>query len=229
MAQFIIALAAFFVLHVVPSRAGIRENLVSRYGERPYSIVYSLLSIILISWVIVAALQAPTISFWITEIWHYDFAIYLMPFAFIFFVQAIGTPNPLSVAFTNRPYDPANPGVVAITRHPVLWSFGLWGLAHIPANGDLVSLIFFGCMTVFAFAGMKRMESKKRAELGDVAYQHLMTSTSTIPFHAILAGRASFPLSRRMALRVGFAIVAYVLFLVYGHIWLIGADPLAFY
>ncbi|MBZ0217507.1 MAG: NnrU family protein, partial [Fimbriimonadaceae bacterium] len=202
MAQFFVALTAFLVLHIVPSQAGIRHNLVARYGEKNYRIAYSVLSVVLIVWVISATLQAPYVALWQPLAWHFTFAIHLMPWSVIFLFAAFGTPNPLSVAFTAKPYDPANPGIVAITRHPVLWSFGLWGIAHIPANGDFVSLVFFAGMALFAFAGMKRIEAKKRNELGKARYDRLAQSTSVMPFLAILRGRTSFPLNPRMWLQI---------------------------
>ena len=229
MAQFFISLVAFLVLHIVPSQAGIRNNLVTRYGEKQYRIAYSLLSIALISWVIFATRKAPFIALWSPEPWQYTFSINLMPWSFIFLFAALGAANPLSVALTAKSFDPVNPGIVAITRHPVLWGFGLWGIAHIPSNGDLVSLVFFGGMALFAFVGMKRLETKKRIELEEKEYDKLIQTTSVIPFIAILTKRTSFPFDRRLWLQVLIGIVGYLLFLQYGHSWLIGADPLAFY
>ena len=229
MIQFLVALATFLVLHIVPARAGIKDSLVVRFGEKSYRTVYSILSLVLLGWVIMAALQAPRDLVWQAQSWQFNFAIALMPLSAAFLFAAWATPNPLSVAFSAKSFDPGNPGVVAITRHPVLWGFGLWGLAHIPANGDWVSLIFFGCMALFAFAGMKRIEAKKREHLGEDTYRELAAPTSLIPFGAIIAGCTSMPRNAKLWIRVLIGLLAYAGFLFYGHVWLFGADPLTFY
>ncbi len=229
MAQFFIALGVFLILHIVPTQAGIRGTLVGRYGEANFRIGYSILSLTLIVWVIAATLQAPRDVLWMAESRQYTFALHLMPWACAFLFAAIGAPNPLSVAFSGKEFNPAKPGIVAITRHPVLWGFGLWALAHIPANGDLVSLTLFGAMMVFAFAGMKRIEGRKRKQLGAKQYGVLARSTSVIPFLAVATGRASFPFSPRLWLQVVLGLAFYAWFVLYGHLWLIGADPLAFH
>ena len=59
--------------------------------------------------------------------------------------------------------DPA-PGILKVTRHPMMWAFGLWALAHIAANGDLRSLLLFGSMAVLALYGTVRLDAKRRAQ-----------------------------------------------------------------
>ena len=46
----------------------------------------------------------------------------------------------------SRRSDPAAPlaPIVTTTRHPVLWGFLIWAVAHLPPNGDVVSIVLFG-------------------------------------------------------------------------------------
>ncbi len=39
-------------------------------------------------------------------------------------------------------------GIFSVTRHPLTWGIALWASAHLLANGDLVSLIFFANLLV---------------------------------------------------------------------------------
>ena len=139
---------------------------------------------------------------------------------------AIFQPNPLSITFSRRSFNREKPGIVAITRHPVLWSFGLWAASHIPPNGDLVSLILFGLLAMFAFLGMARMDKKMREKLGDRHWQQLAADTSILPFAAILAGRAKWPMDRAFNLTFLTGILLYALFLLYAHHRLFGVAPL---
>ena len=45
--------------------------------------------------------------------------------------------------------------VTAYTRHPMLWGFALWAVAHLLVNGDTPSLILFGGLLVWAFVEMQ--------------------------------------------------------------------------
>ncbi len=166
MTEFLLALAGFLFAHVLPSRFGLRARLVSTVGERTYLIGYSLLSLALIAWLISAAVRAPVVPLWQTQVWHYHAALTLMLPASMLFLGGALSPNPLSVSFRKTGYDPKQPGVVGLTRHPILWAFLLWSVAHVLPNGDLVSLIMFGGFAVFALGGMTILDRRRRRELG---------------------------------------------------------------
>ena len=40
--------------------------------------------------------------------------------------------------------------LAAATRNPMLLGVGLWGLAHLWSNGDLASILLFGCFAVWS-------------------------------------------------------------------------------
>lgn len=224
MPEFLLALLAFLAAHVVPGRTGLRAALVARVGERGYLVGYSLLSLALLAWLISAAIRAPVVPLWATSLDHYWFALVVMLPASMLLVGGVGTPNPLSVSFGTAGYDPTRPGLVGVTRHPLLWGFALWALAHVLPNGELVPLIMFGGFGLFALSGMMIVDRRKRRQLGD-GWRHLAEPTSVIPFAAWFRA----PSARRW--RPGGAIItlaggtALYLILLWFHPQVIGPDP----
>jgi uncharacterized membrane protein len=75
----------------------------------------------------------------------------VMPVAALLFVGGLTTPNPTIAgkAFIDNEIAPPS-GVLRITRHPMMWAFGLWACSHLIANGDLASLLFFGAIAALA-------------------------------------------------------------------------------
>lgn len=155
MPEFLLALAIFLAAHSIPARPTVRGRLVATVGERPYLLLYSLLSLALLAWLISAAVRAPTILLWPTTLGSYHLALALMLPASWLLVGGLASPNPFSISLSRRPFDPERPGIVGLVRHPVLWGFALWAFVHTVANGDLVSLILFGGFLLFSLAGMK--------------------------------------------------------------------------
>ena len=227
MIGFFAALLAFFLAHVVPTRPAVRQRLVAALGERAYLAAYSLLSLVLLAWVIWAAYRAPYIAVWTPQRWHYVIPIAVMPLAFVFLAAGFLQANPLSVALRRAPFDVDRPGIVAVTRHPILWGFALWGGSHIPPNGDLVSLILFGGATLFAAAGMWVADRRARRSLGIDTWTALAGRMSAIPFAGILTGKTKLDLSPVVIVGSLLGVATYALFLFGAHWWLFGKDPLA--
>jgi uncharacterized membrane protein len=109
--------------------------------------------------------------------------------AAILLVAGYTTPNPTAVGMERaaRADDPA-PGILRITRHPVMWAIGLWAISHMIANGDLRSLLFFGAFAALSLGGTLLIDRKKRLALGS-NWPRLAEVTSNLPFAAILTGR----------------------------------------
>jgi uncharacterized membrane protein len=166
MSEFALALLTFLAAHSIPARPAVRQKLVRTFGERPYLLLYSLLSIGLLAWLISAAVRAPTIPLWPTTIFSYHLALALMLPASWLLVGGLATPNPLSVSLSRRTFDPRRPGLPGLVRHPVMWGFAIWSGVHAIANGDLVWLILFGGFLLFSLAGMKLLDRRKRRQLG---------------------------------------------------------------
>jgi uncharacterized membrane protein len=165
MTEFILALLVFLLAHSIPARPAVRRRLVAAFGERLYLLLYSLLSLLLLVWLISAAVRAPTITLWPTGIWAYHLALALMLPACWLLVGGLTTPNPRSISLAGQRAQ-AKPGLPGLIRHPVLWGFALWAGVHAIANGDLVSLIMFGGFLLFSLGGMRLIDRRKRRQLG---------------------------------------------------------------
>ena len=229
MSRFLGVFAIFLLSHLIAATPAIRRRLVALLGEVLFTICYSAMSLTLFTWLIKSAQQAPYVELWPPQVWTYAITVALMPVAALLFGAGLLQPNPFSIAFVATPFDPGKPGAVAITRHPLLWGLGLWGLAHVPANGDLAAVLMFGGLGSFGLIGMWAVETRKRKMLGGAQWQHRAGWTSGLPFAALLGGRASWPTDRGTL--VGGAIgLAVALWLVFGgHFWLFRRNPLAMF
>jgi uncharacterized membrane protein len=224
MTEFLAALALFLLSHAIPARPALRQRLVGMIGERTYQILYSLLSLALLAWLISAATRAPYIPLWDLTIGQYWVPIVLMLPAFILFAGGAIAPNPLSISFSRGRFDSDRAGIVAVTRHPVLWGFALWAFAHVVPNGDLVSLIMFGGFGLFALAGMKLIDRRKRRQMGE-DWERLARRTSVLPFAPAADRRLRWDV-RSIAAGILLGVLLYAA-LMHVHPWLFGPDPRA--
>lgn len=98
--------------------------------------------------------------------------------------------------------NPANPGppaqlpeaargVFAITRHPMNWSFALWGGCHIAIYPVAANIILAGSIIVLALVGAA-LQDRKKDILQPERWRAWKAKTSYWPFRAIAAGRARF-------------------------------------
>ena len=74
-------------------------------------------------------------------------------------------------------------GIHRVTRHPMLWSFGMGGGALI-GNGVPAAIVFFGGFLVTALAGIPSIDAKL-ARRDPAQWQTLSADTSIVPFAAI--------------------------------------------
>lgn len=180
--EFILAMVAFMVSHMVPSRPALRGALVARLGRAGYGAAYGLLSLLLLAWVIFAAGRAPFVPLWDQATWMRWLVNLVMPVVVLLACLAAGAPNPLSFGGRADGFDPARPGVAGLVRHPLLWALLLWSGAHLVANGDLAHVILFGLFAVFAALGMRAIDGRNRRLWGAARWQALTTGTSNMPF-----------------------------------------------
>ena len=182
------AAIVFLAIHLLPGTP-IRGRAVKAMGEGPYRALFSLLSAIVLAWLAVAYGAAPYEEIWPQAPWTRWVPLIVMPFTLILFVAGLTSRNP-SMAGMERAVDQqfAVVGILTITRHPLLWSFALWSLAHLPPNGDRASLWMFGSLAVLALAGMAMIDRRKGEEIG-AAWGPILMRTSAIPFLAAVQGR----------------------------------------
>jgi uncharacterized membrane protein len=185
----VIAGVAFCGSHILLSSTRLRGSLRDQLGERGFLAVYSLTSLVIFAWFVAAYSAAPTIVLWPRQRWTALVPVSVMPFAAILLVAGYSTRNPTAVGMERsaRADDPA-PGLLRVTRHPVLWAIGLWASSHVIANGDLSSLVFFGLLAALALGGTVLIDRKKQLALGS-NWSRLAEVTSNLPFAALVAGR----------------------------------------
>jgi uncharacterized membrane protein len=190
MTPLIIAMAAFIGTHLLLSSGPVRRPLVRAIGEGPFSGAYSVVALALIVWTVIAFERTPVEPLWALP-WTPIVPALAMPLALLFLVCGLSQRNPTMVgaqfSATDAAADPA-PGILRVTRHPVLWAFALWALAHIVPNGDVASLIFFGGFALLALAGTVIIDVKRRGRDPD-GYARFAAATSRVPFLALLLRR----------------------------------------
>jgi uncharacterized membrane protein len=180
--EFTLALAIFLAAHLIPASPGLRSRLIIATGRTTYLVAYSILSLGLLGWLVLAAQRAETIVLWDPAPWQWHVPFLAMPVAAFLLIAGLMWPNPLSISL--RSGEETGP-IVAITRHPVLWGFLIWAASHIPANGTLVAVLLFGGMATFSMLGFFLVDRKARKRWGARS-----AGTSIVPFTALLYSAA---------------------------------------
>lgn len=206
----IVAGIAFCGSHVLLSSTRLRGSLRDQLGERGFLAVYSLTALVTFAWFLVAYVHAPTIILWPRQSWMALIPVVVMPLAAVLLVAGYSTPNPTAVGMerTARADDPA-PGILRVTRHPVMWAIGLWAISHVIANGDLRSLVFFGGFAGLSLGGTVLIDRKKQLALGS-NWSRLAEVTSNLPFAALIAGRTGMRWRDLGLLRLAAGLLLYV-------------------
>ena len=174
--MFFTALAAFYLTHLVPVRW---PALRSRRG---FGAGYGLVSTALLGWVIVAAGQAPFVPLWDQAPWMRWGVNLAMPLAILLICLGLGAVNPLSFGGRSSGFDPAQPGIAGVVRHPLLWALLIWSGAHGLVNGDLAHVILFGGFAGFSALGMVAIDARKARQWGADMWITRASGTANWPF-----------------------------------------------
>lgn len=219
----ILATLAFVGGHFLLSSAPLRGPLAGALGELGFAAVYSILAIASFAWMLISYGAAPHRELWPSLPILRFIPLAVMPLAVLFVIGGYTQRNPTAVmqpmAAPGR--DPA-PGILTITRHPVMWGVALWALSHIPPNGDAASLVLFGGLAVLALGGTVAMDAKRRAR-DPASFARLEAVTSNVPFAAMRAGRTR--LGRIEPWRLILAAAAYFALLA-AHPWIAGVPAM---
>ncbi len=224
--ELVLASAVFVLGHFLVSSTALRPALVGKLGESRFLGLYSLVAIVTLLWMVMAYNRAPFVELWFagTGIRHLAGAVMLI--AFLLVVGGLTVRNPTLVGGDKVLGEVTSvPGWVKITRHPMMWGFGLWALSHLAANGDLASVIFFGSFAILALVGTMLIDRKKEAALGE-SWRAFAGQTSNLPFAAILSGRTKLTFGEIGLWRPALGVAVYLIFL-FSHEWLFGVWPLA--
>lgn len=183
----LLALAAFVGTHFLLSHP-LRAPLVKAVGEGGFAGVYSLVAFATLGWAIWAFRAAPvTEPLWDVGdgLWAVSTAIMLI--ASVLLVGSfIGNPA-MAMPGASEAARKTPRGVFAITRHPMMWSFALWSLAHVIVAPNQATLALCIAVAVLALVGSKLQDGKKERLMG-AAWQEWESKTSWVPFARQLSG-----------------------------------------
>jgi uncharacterized membrane protein len=175
-------------------------------------------------WLAMAYARAPLVDLWPTVPALRVVPLAVMPFALVLLVCGYTTRNPTAVMQEKHFHapDPA-PGILKVTRHPIMWSVALWALSHFVIQSDLASFILFGNLAALALIGMPLMDARRAERLGPLWGTFALT-TSAIPFLAAIEGRTRISLREIGWWRIGLGLALYAALLAL-HASIIGIAP----
>lgn len=179
MTSLIAACVAFVGSHFLLSHP-LRAGLVARLGAQPFLGLYSLISLATFAWMIVAAGNMPDETvLWAAPGWAWAGGSIAMLLGSILFTGSlIGNPA-LPEAKLTADREPK--GVFAITRHPMMWGFALWGFVHIAVWPTPSNVVIGAAIIILALGGSAGQDIKKAKLMGD-AWGHWVSRTAFIPF-----------------------------------------------
>jgi len=184
-----LAVALFVGSHLALSHP-LRAPLVRMLGNGGFTGLYALVALAALWWISKTYKDAPVTP----PLWEVGDALWaigtlIMLVASVLLVGSL-IGNPAMPGMVKAAPTQAR-GVYAVTRHPMLWSFALWGLAHILVFPVAANLIVAGGIAAFALIGAAALDAKK-AKMVPELWTPWKAVTSYVPFQAIAEGRARF-------------------------------------
>lgn len=189
MEEVAVAAASFVGTHFLLSHP-LRAPLVARIGERGFLLLYSLVAAVTLGWLVFAYHAAPDTPFlWPVGdvLWAVVSAVMLVA-SVLLLGSFIGNPALPSGGGRAQVPDRAR-GVYSITRHPMLWSFALWGLCHIAVYPTAANIVLAGSIVLLSLVGAA-LQDRKKETLHPHAWPAWEARTSYWPFAAVASGRA---------------------------------------
>ncbi|MBU0825868.1 MAG: NnrU family protein [Alphaproteobacteria bacterium] len=179
--------ALFVGSHLMLSHP-LRHGLASRLGERGFQIVYSIVAIATFIMLVQAWRgMPPEPPLWAVGEILWILASIIVLFASVLFMGSlIGNPA-LAAPGAAAAAQGAPRGVFAITRHPMMWGFALWAVAHVMVVPTPAQIILSGTIVFLALVGSAGQDGKKARLMGD-AWRHWAARTSFIPFARQISG-----------------------------------------
>jgi len=186
MTLFVLLIVGFVVTHIGMATPPIRDGLVAKIGEKGFQGLYAVISLALLIGAIQVYKGLEPQILWVapTGAWHA--ATLVMLLASILFAGSITPANKAlaGVPATDRPAS----GVMRITRHPMMWAFGLWAVVHATLSGSLPTVILAASIGSLALLGAAHQDLKKTRLMGET-WARYQRETSYWPLGAQLSGR----------------------------------------
>ncbi len=185
----LLAAGSFVGTHLLLSHP-LRAPLVKAIGTGGFTIVYALLAFATLGWMSNAYRAAPaTPALWEVGDGLWAVATVVMLAASILLMGSLlGNPAMPGPA-TEAPKIAR--GAFSVTRHPMMWSFALWGVSHILVYPVAANIIVASAIITLALAGAA-LQDKKKESLQAAMWRDWESRTGYWPFAAIAAGRATF-------------------------------------
>jgi uncharacterized membrane protein len=177
--ELVSANVAFVGTHFAMSHP-LRSPMVKRLGENGFTIVYSLVSLATLAWVYFAFREAPAgdlpgsgTAGWIVA------TLLTLPAMVLLAGSVAGNPAlPTPMAEQQARAEPG--GVLKVTRHPMMWGFGLWALSHIVLWWSWRTSITAFAIGLLALLGAYLQDRKKERLMGE-AWEEWEAKTSYWP------------------------------------------------
>jgi uncharacterized membrane protein len=183
------AAVAFVGSHFLLSHP-LRKGLVRAIGEKGFQGVYSLVAFATLGWLIAAYRSAPlTAPLWSVGDGLWAVVTVVMLIASILLMGSLIRNPALPTGGRPGSFPEAARGVYTVTRHPMMWSFALWGLCHIAVFPVAKNIILAAAIVVLALVGAA-LQDRKKERLQPDLWPAWESKTSYLPFAAITAGRA---------------------------------------
>jgi uncharacterized membrane protein len=188
--QVVAGTAAFVGTHLAMSHP-LRAPLVGRLGEKGFQGVYALVSFATFGWMVWALQQVgPEPFLWTVPDWAWVLAAVIMLVASVMLVGSL-VRNP---ALPGMPIDrsAAPQGVLAVTRHPMMWGFAFWAVAHALVWPQPSVLVLCGGIGFLALVGAAGQDAKK-SKLDPDFWPRWRAQTAFVPFTGPAPARAWWP------------------------------------
>lgn len=205
MTMLLLAAIAFVGTHFLLSHP-FRRPIVNIVGEAPFQGIYSLVAAATLIWTALAYRSAPpTALLWPVGDGLWAGATIVMLLASVLLMGSIIRNPALPTGGAPAKFPETPRDVFAITRHPMMWAFALWGLCHIAVYPMAKNIVVASAITVLALVGAA-LQDRKKEGLEPELWPAWEAKTSYLPFVAVARGRASLDRFSILTLVGGFVI-----------------------
>jgi len=217
----LLALSFFILSHAVPAFPGVKQALVQQVGRKIYLAIYILMSLGAFTWVILAALSAPSWQIWEPLELHFTLALMCMLLSCLALALGLLTPNPFSLSVLPFRAGEIPAASLSWTRHPLLWALVLWSAGHILANGDTTGVLLFGTLGAFSAIYMPILDARKKATLEAETWERMSQKAPLLPF----GGQTKPSVDSRTVIAFGLGVALFIILMLL-HEPVIGISPI---
>ena len=184
-----------------------RQRFIAARGENAWKGLYSIVSLVGIVLIVIGYRAAPEIILWVPPAGLRHVTLLLTAIAFVLLAAAYVPGNRLRTA----------------VGHPMVLGVKVWAFAHLLANGTLASVVLFGAFLAWAVADY--VASRRRDRRAGVAPGETLVAGAAGGGGGAVARPATGGIGASVATLV-IGLVAWVAFVGWLHLWLIGVSPI---